>query len=184
MYVGDEHRIQEFAAAAGAPEGEISLASISPEPNSVVVALAVAESGAVFVAYRVQSISNVIYEFEEGNPKPVNAFPIRSPSNPNQPITINAIADSSGRLAVAEEEGGIGGNFFGSLYTASTGHLITEFTDPGYGLAFGGSGESEGNCTPPPAGLATKSRPMHHCASPNCCRARPRVNRGRTSNPP
>jgi hypothetical protein len=44
LYVGDEHRVQEFDPATGEWKGEISLAPISSEPGNTVVALALDNS--------------------------------------------------------------------------------------------------------------------------------------------
>ena len=48
LYIGDEHRVQEFKASDGEYKSEIPLASISAEPGSKVVALAVDATGDVY----------------------------------------------------------------------------------------------------------------------------------------
>jgi hypothetical protein len=58
LYVGDEHRVQEFSAATGEATGEIPLTSISSEPESKAVALALDQtSGALYLAYRVKGVA-------------------------------------------------------------------------------------------------------------------------------
>ena len=151
LYVGDEHRVQEFAAATGEAKGEIPLSAISAEPDSKVVALAVDQTtGRVFLAYRVDGVANVIREFE--GTTQINEFPVRAPAASTVVVQIEGIAlDSSGRLAVLESEAGIypaGPAAFGSLYDAGTGHLITEFAVPQgevdtAGVAFNGEAEHE-----------------------------------------
>lgn len=137
VYVGDEHRVQEFHAN-GRWAGEIPLTSIlslsEPGPRSVVNALAVDDScaihepvltestvptckafdpsdGDVYLSYEVQFKTPTIYKFTATG-TPVTEF---DPVN----RTVGAMAvDSSGRLAVGE------GGGVGALY-AQTGRLIT-----------------------------------------------------------
>ncbi len=150
LYVGDEHRVQEFAEATGEAKGEIPLSAISAA-ESRVVALAVDQStGRVFLAYRVGGVANVIREFE--GTTQINEFPVRAPATPTGVVRIEGIAlDSSGRLGVleSEAENPAGPAAFGSLYTAATGHLITEFAVPQEaggsttGVAFNGEAEHD-----------------------------------------
>lgn len=134
LYVGDEHRVQEFSAATGEYKREISL------PNSDVTALAVDGLGDV---YLVDGASNVVREFDTSGVE-VHQF-ARNPRNPGAEIKIGGIAiDPAGLLAVTELELNNGSNAtFGSLYNAPTGHLVTEFTLPGQssGIGFNGNGE-------------------------------------------
>ncbi len=140
VYVGDEHRVQEFNAE-GEYESEISLTSISSESGSKVVAIAGDKSGDLYLAYRVDFVADVVREFNaEG--KEVKSFEVL-PREAEGTVSIKGMAlDPQGHLAVMEEEAG-GGGLFGSLYSAGTGHLITEFTVPGgsEGIAFDGAGE-------------------------------------------
>lgn len=162
LYVGDEHRVQEFSASTGAYVGEISLTSISSEPESKVVALAVdnepasPEYGDVYLVYGVPVIgegviSNVVRKFTPGGVEVKDGhFPLTlSPrdTNATEIVKIKGIAlDSAGRLAVSETERFQNERFeevtepFGSLLEGATGHLITEFAVPpgfGVGVTFG-----------------------------------------------
>jgi hypothetical protein len=155
LYVGDERRIQELNSN-GTWVGEISLTSISSEPESSVSALAVDNSctlhtpvltetttptckefdpanGDLYLAYRVNFITEAIYQYEPDG-KQVKTF---------KTAEIEAIAlDATGRLAVSETQAG---THFGSLYQADTGRLITHFTVFGRfgskGVSFGGKGD-------------------------------------------
>ncbi len=145
LYVGDEHRVQEFRAD-GEWKGEISLTSISAEPESDVVALVVDESGDVFLAYGIgvppsdggpyTGPTNVVREF---NPSGAQTSTFEVSSREPNPISlnINGLAlDLYGRLGVLaeekihdtrpidEEEYGEG-----ALYTTS-GVKISEFGPP------------------------------------------------------
>ena len=62
LYVGDEHRVQEFKASNGEYKSEIPLTSISAEPESKVVALAVDATGDVYLAYGVGRRSKLQHE--------------------------------------------------------------------------------------------------------------------------
>jgi hypothetical protein len=152
LYVGDEHRVQELKSD-GTWVGEILLTQISEEPENRVLALAVDNSCSlhkpvltenttptckefdpsnthVFLVYRVNSTADTVREFVADG-KQVHEF---------KTAQVGGIAlDSSGRLAVTETEAGV---YSGSLYQASTGHLITKFPLPDYsnGIAFSGSG--------------------------------------------
>ncbi len=146
LYVGDEHRVQEFSTSTGMYVGEIPLTSISSKPNSDVSALAVDKTGDVYLVYHIKEgdrvlseALNVIREFSpagmeitrfELTPRETNATEI-------EPIIIQAIAlDPAGRLAVTESELGVTEDIHsfavsrGSLYEVGTTslHLITEFT--------------------------------------------------------
>jgi sugar lactone lactonase YvrE len=144
LYVGDEHRVQEFKAD-GTWVGEIPLTSISPEPSSKVSALAVDQAGNVYLVYRVNFITNIIREF---NPAGKEIMKIElAPRQPNaraENIGIGAIAlDAAGRLAVTErEEFTKESHTFhvsrGALYEvgATSLRLITEFAND-FSAAFG-----------------------------------------------
>jgi hypothetical protein len=158
LYVGDEHRVQELNGK-GEWKGEIPLTAISAEPGSKVVALAVDTTGDVYLDYLAKEKvltpgggffyqdgpGNIVREFNPSGVE-VNKFAV-SPRRPGNEVVIRGIAlDSEGRLAVSAFESNpslIGP--FGSLYNASTGHLITGFTISGRqtptGIDFNGKGE-------------------------------------------
>ncbi len=163
LYVGDEHRVQEFKAD-GEWKGEIPLTSISAEPESRVVALAVDGAGDVYLAYQIGANvtnTNVVREF---NPSGVQSseFEIlpRKETKFREFIvtnfTIEALAlDSYGRLGVLTYEK-IQNRLTdtetetfnrGALYS-TTGAKITEFEPPSgslpglpSGLAFAASSD-------------------------------------------
>jgi hypothetical protein len=136
LYVGNEHRVQELKAD-GTWVREIPLA-----PGSRVAALAVDETGDVYLAYE---RAGAVVELGP-NGQPVMEFPV-APGEPNASVEIGTLAlDSSGHLAVTALE--VGGNgrsisrWFGSLYDAGTSHRITEFSGSGPGgIAFSAGGE-------------------------------------------
>jgi hypothetical protein len=159
LYVGDEHRVQEFDGK-GEWKGEIPLTAISAEPGSKVVALAVDAVGDVYLDYIAKEKvltpgggffyqdgpGNIVREFNPSGVE-VNKFTV-SPRQPGNEVVIDGIAlDSEGRLAVSAGESGPASLIgpFGSLYNASAGHLITRFTISGKvtpeGIAFNGKSE-------------------------------------------
>jgi hypothetical protein len=130
LYVGDEHRVQEFEAD-GTYKREIPLTAISSKPDSIVTALAVDAAGDVYLVYGVNFIENAIREFNPAGEE-LKHFELtpREPEAP--PIEIRGIAlDPAGRLAVSEQERGVSPVFRGSFYEVGTTslHLITEFTN-------------------------------------------------------
>jgi hypothetical protein len=136
LYVGDKHRVQRFNSGGAPAAGEISLASISSEPNSAVRAVAVDPAGYVYVAYDVKNLANAIYEFGPSG-ELLNRFEL-SPRRPEAvavDVIIGAIAlDPAGRLAVTEVERGFveGADFVarrGALYMVQGSglRLFTEF---------------------------------------------------------
>lgn len=158
LYVGDEHRVQEFEAD-GKYKREIPLTSISAQSGSRVGALAVDEAGDVYLAYEVHFISApTIREFTPDGSEVKNAaFPLTLEARQigafNFSIGQLAI-DASGRLAVDESENTTEQEpphktditSFGSLLSGSTGVLITEYTLPSIfggaeGLAFSANGD-------------------------------------------
>jgi hypothetical protein len=173
LYVGDEHRVQEFKAD-GTWAGQIPLTSVSSVPHAYVSALAVDQTGDVYLVYEVQStgIANIIHEFDPSGVEVKNGhFPLtlgpREESAKNNPFSIVALAlDSAGRLAVSEYERvqeGFLSTFvpFGSLYSAGTGELITEFrfppgTNGSAGMAFNGKDELYAQALVEPEILAYK----------------------------
>jgi hypothetical protein len=145
LYVGDEHRVQEFTSG-GVWVGEISLTSVSSAPGSRVVALAIDSIGDVYLDYEVNSLTNMIREF---NPKGEELKSIvlvpRESAASSGAIEVRSMAlDAAGRLAVSEHEtGSQEGHSFsvfrGGLYefAATSPFLLTEFP-----TEFGGTGAS------------------------------------------
>lgn len=149
LYVGDEHRVQEFKAD-GSWVHDLLLTSISSQESQRVEQIAVDQaSGDVYVIYgRHQTFSghlvnepgpvfdNVIREFDATD-KQIGEFTLH-PIDPFLGFQLEGMAlDSSGRLAVIEDEEGArppGGGFLGPdrrggmLLNASTGKPITQFT--------------------------------------------------------
>lgn len=134
LYVGDEHRVQEFNAKTGVTDGryknEISLASISNNPGVGVSSLALDRTtGDIYLVYN--DNLGLIREFDSTG-KEIKSLP----------VTGNVLAlavDSQGRLAVSESLLVSGAPVSrGSLYEVGAGlHLITRF--PAHGatdLAF------------------------------------------------
>ena len=147
LYVGDEHRVQEFEAG-GKYKREISLTSISPEPESRVGALALDQAtGDVYLTYQIVNHTsgiqyeplNVVRKFTvAGGEVKDGHFPLTlSPRAPNASLLVSALAlDSSKRLAVGAHEiitvkSGTEYTSFGALLDAGTGRLTTEFATPG-----------------------------------------------------
>ncbi len=139
LYVGDEHRVQEFDATTGQWKGEIPLASISSEPGSDVSALAVDATGDVYLAYKVgEKGTTVIREFnaagvevEQFEVTPAEADPERKGFG-----VLTFTLDPYGRLGVTTDEAIANTDthpeeFFvhGALYSA-TGARFGEFNPP------------------------------------------------------
>jgi DNA-binding beta-propeller fold protein YncE len=168
LYVGDEHRVQEFDAE-GRWKGEILLASLSPKPQSVVSALALDKRGDLYLVYHVagtedgvQQRFGVIREFNPAGEQ-VAAFPV-NPSQPNATISIVGLAiDSSDHLAVVGgETGGRSFTRIGLLYDARTGRPLTSFPLPtdNDGIAFNGDGDLYIAATDDQEVVAYAPRPM------------------------
>jgi hypothetical protein len=137
LYVGDEHRVQEFDAKGGW-RGEILLASISSEPASGVAALAVDPGGDLYVVYWAPSGEDGAQATPAGlvrkfNPhgEQVGLFPVY-PRQAGAVVHIDGIAlDEANVLAVIGVEiGATSHKRFGSLYDAGTGRPIGEFPPP------------------------------------------------------
>ncbi|HEY3829817.1 MAG TPA: hypothetical protein VGL57_11525 [Solirubrobacteraceae bacterium] len=154
VYVGEEHRLQEFEAD-GKYKREIPLTAISSSEGSEVSALAVNETGDVYLDYRGASANlegeNTIREFDPAGQQ-IAGFPLSARSPNGLFLVIEALSvSSSGRLSVGEVENvqtGPGASdfelrFFGSLLEGGTGRLITEFSEPG-GIAAGVAGSAFG----------------------------------------
>jgi DNA-binding beta-propeller fold protein YncE len=151
LYVGDEHRVQEFDTETGEWKGEISLVSVSAEPLAKVVALALEEAtGDLYVAYSSGGVgggvAHTIHVFDATG-KQIEEFPVRKAISISGEVTVMGLAvDAFGRLAVAEAEfGGEGGaNLFGAVYEGATGHRVSGFAISGVlGVAFNASGEQD-----------------------------------------
>jgi hypothetical protein len=131
LYVGDAGRVQEYDAT-GALQGNISL-------TGNVTALAVDPAGDLYVVF---SASGEVNELD-GEGKEVHSFEVTPRETGNQIFITQVALDPSGHLAVTGTEAGHGP--FGSLYLATTGHLITRFTIPARsrpdGIAFNASGD-------------------------------------------
>ena len=126
LYVGDEHRVQEFEAASGKWVGEIPLTSIPAEPGSKVQALALdPESGDVYLSY---PNGNVVHVFNpEGNAE-LSSIVVK-PLHEGEGVSLQGMAvDASGRLAVVGSEGDV--RPFGSLYDTDNGHRVSAFAIP------------------------------------------------------
>ena len=126
LYVGDEHRVQEFEAASGDWVGGIQLTSISKEPESKVQALALdPESGDLYLSY---PGGNVVREFNPEDNTELSSIVVR-PLHEGESVALQGMAvDASGRLAVVGSEGNV--RPFGSLYDADDGHRVSAFAIP------------------------------------------------------
>jgi NHL repeat len=158
LYVGDEHRVQEFKTD-GEWKGEISLNSISAAPEDKVQALAVAETGEVYLTYG-HGETTVVQELNP-NGTQSGKFEV-TPKEPNPDRYFFGIAtlalDPYGRLAVIAREEIIkqvsGGGTSEAEITSravlysSSGASISEFGPPSgkmaggkLGLAFAASSD-------------------------------------------
>jgi hypothetical protein len=149
LYVGDEHRVQEFDTE-GKWKREILLTSISSQQASGVAALAVDKGGDLYLVYSVPSLETgphvepvaIVREFNH-NGEQVASFPV-NPRQSSASVQIQGMAiDSAGLVAVIGVE--IGPTFhqrFGSLYTGA-GRLVGEFTPPADndGITFNSEGD-------------------------------------------
>ncbi len=125
LYVGDEDRVQEFNTETGEWKNEIPLTSVSSALGSRVVALAVDETGDVYLAYSIGGgPTNLIRKFD---PSGVQVSDFEVEDRYSHMLAL----DTYGRLAVDT-----------SLYS-STGAKISEFAFAGEhrGLAFAASDE-------------------------------------------
>jgi DNA-binding beta-propeller fold protein YncE len=136
LYVGDEHRVQEFDARGGWKR-EILLASLSAARGSGVTSLAVDAHGDLYLVYRtVDAVA--------GNPEHVDVVRELSrqgvlrdrfaviPRLPGTEAHIDGIAiGPMGSIAVIGVEIGTGFHQrFGLLYDSRTGSLVGEFPPP------------------------------------------------------
>jgi hypothetical protein len=121
LYVGDQHRVQEFETTATSMryKGEIPLTSISSTQESRVSALTVDKTGDVYLVYTIPGTpSNIIREFNQAG-KEIKEYPAVTGFE-------NIAVDSAGRLAVTESGTD---HRRGVLYEAggSSLRVITEF---------------------------------------------------------
>ncbi len=154
LYVGDEHRVQEFDPVSGAWKGEISLAAVSSQSGSTVVALALDDScvlhepaltesttpkcgefdpeyGSLYLVYSVEGEKNVIRKFTPGGVEVNDGhFPLMlSAQQPGGKVNILGLAsDPANRIAEVgfELSAGTGGRIFGTLHDGRTGRFLTE----------------------------------------------------------
>jgi len=146
VYVGDEHRVQEFKAnGEWVNEIPLSLISSAISPPSKVIAVAADNScalqtppladetpacelfdssnGNLYLIYRVNFEANTIHEFGRSG--------LQLAEFGAGMLEGGLAADTSGQLATSEF------GDVGSLYDAATGHSITNFTNSGTtGIAF------------------------------------------------
>jgi hypothetical protein len=132
LYVGGEHRLQEFEAN-GTWVGEISLENVSAGEYVGVQGVAVDQaSGDVYLTYSRLGGSpsaTSVYEFD-ANGNQLAVFPV-SAREPGATVNIEGIAlDSSGHLALSEEEQASTNKAFGALLDAANGKRLTEFALP------------------------------------------------------
>jgi hypothetical protein len=125
LYVGDEHRVQEFESD-GEWAGEIPLTAISSEPESVVKALTVNdETGTVFVVYGPQAQALSIIRPFGADGEELKTFEM-IPREPDGKVSIGGMAiDNEGHLAVVASE--IAKGQFGSVYESTNGLRLTNF---------------------------------------------------------
>jgi hypothetical protein len=137
LYIGDEHRLQEFDAD-GKWIGEIMLASASSRQASSVVSVAVGQNGEVYLVYReilpefdqVVEHVDIVRKFSPRGDE-VSQFPIM-PRLGGATVHIDGIAiDTSGRIAVIGFET-VANSYrrFGSIYDGDGGSPIGEFPPP------------------------------------------------------
>jgi hypothetical protein len=162
LYVGDEGRVQVFEASTGKWSEDISLTQVSSAEATFVRAIALDQNdGEIYLSYsgpftgKPQLLRTILKLDESG--KQVGEI-VLEPREVGAQLEIEGIAlDSNGRLAVTEHEETHESqpSWFGSLFHASTGELITGFamfagqtsTSNVPGIAFGagevGVGEGE-----------------------------------------
>lgn len=127
LYVGDEHRVQEFDTKTGSDgvyKTEIPLSSLSSKEGAAAVSVAVDQTGDVYVVYVDQSTGEgrkAIHEFDPAG-KEARSFPVA--------YALTIALDSTGRLAVSESVAVSGSPVpRGSLYEVGVSglHLVTRF---------------------------------------------------------
>lgn len=108
LYVGDEHRVQEFTAG-GEWHGEISLSSLSAEAEQYVLALAVNEAGEVYLTYGPVgrgSGTTIVHEYAPNGAQTAELEVTPAEPNPERVgFMIRTLTfDPHGRLAVTTQE--------------------------------------------------------------------------------
>lgn len=136
VYVGDEQRIQEFTHD-GKWVRDISLASISDEPFSNVVAIAIGAKGDIYAIYQTTKSqpdgsriaqSNTIRRLDPYGHVTLQ-FAVHTGRQPKAIVTLNSLAiDRHGHIATTGA-GNVenGPMLFGALYDAGTGRRLSEF---------------------------------------------------------
>ncbi|HEX5309672.1 MAG TPA: hypothetical protein VFW38_11395 [Solirubrobacteraceae bacterium] len=146
LYVGDEHRVQEFDSA-GKPRGQLLLVSLGGAQGDTVLALALDEQGDLFVVYGEPerggggngAAGEQVYEFgPRGTLR--GSIPI-VPNTVGSTVEVTGLAsDGQGRLAVIGGEA-TASDFvrFGDLYDVASKTLMSTFVPPSDsdGIAFG-----------------------------------------------
>lgn len=146
LYVGDEHRVQEFDSA-GRPRGQLLLASLGGARGDAVLALALDEAGDLFVVYgepenndgAKRATGERIYEFDPR--RTLRGSIVIAPNTAGSAVEVTGLAsDGHGRLAVIGGEATASGFVrFGDLYDVASRALTATFAPPGDsdGIAFG-----------------------------------------------
>jgi len=149
LYVGDEHRVQEFTPS-GRWRRQIALVSLSAGLYSDVAALAPDEKGNLYLVYRGMSLpgmtdglSSIVYKFNREG-ELVGEIHV-APRRANAMLVINGLAyDGHGSLAVIGNEIGVNSVArFAALYGAGDGARLGSFTGPSDndGIAFNDHGD-------------------------------------------
>ncbi len=128
LYVGDEHRVQEFDTKNGTSDGhyksELSLTSISAKPGFVATQLAIeGTTGDVYVVYQDNEFGGdeAIHELDASGTE-LKTLAVAGP-------VLAMALDSTGLLAVSESVVGVP---HGSLYEVGASlHLISQFASHG-----------------------------------------------------
>jgi hypothetical protein len=158
LFVGDEHRVQEFIPGTGEFKREIALpaAVVATAPDEGISAIAVDDqTEVVYVGYANKSI---VREYDATSGQELTAHIQLSSREPNWELDMDAMAlDSSGRLAVVlREHTSLAGppyfleRIFGSLNEDGSGRPITQFQLPPLaseiptGIGFNSEGELYG----------------------------------------
>jgi NHL repeat-containing protein len=145
LYVGDERRVQKFEAN-GTYKGELSLSSLSSEPESNVVALAVDSAGDIYLVYRVKFVAEIVHEFNAAGTELQSFRATNAKEKPGEikegegtvQVQVDGLAlDGSGHLAVTgyrlvhRSSGQNEAGPFGTLYDARNGSIVSGFDGAG-----------------------------------------------------
>ena len=139
LYVGDEHRVQEFNAE-GEWQREISLDALSAVPENRVGALAVDAAGDVYLAayggyHGEVGYGDVVHEFAPGGEELKHTELLPRGAGGEEVAIVSMAVDPAGDLAITENEAATGElvatirRYRGSLYEVQSAglHLVTEF---------------------------------------------------------